>query len=305
MLHRVYRDNETHGGISVEQLDSYLAYLEKNQYKVLTMSELQDALNLKKKLSRKCAVFTIDDGFLDHYQNAAPVFDKYKMPLNFFLITDFINKKLWPWDDQVSFAFKETKLHDCEIELPNNDIYHFSSSIDAKHATEAIRNCLKEQDQTHIYDWIKTTLFTCLEVLFPSSTPKDYLPMSWENAQSLHARGHGVYPHTVTHRILSQLPNEVIEKEISESAREVREKIGPNQNIFVYPTGRDRDFNQHAIDTLKKEHIAMAFSTEPNYTTPNHNQYALPRFSVSNNRQEFLQYLTKFEQVKNLIRSKL
>lgn len=85
-----------------------------------------------------------------------------------------------------------------------------------------VRGALKTEDQGDIYQWLKKELFPKLEVELPASVPREYRPMSWNDARSLYSRGHGVYPHTRSHRILSTLSLEQKREEIKDRLNGLR-----------------------------------------------------------------------------------
>ena len=306
MLHRVANKNDTFGGTPVELLERYLAYLHRHKYKVLTLDECHELITTENKIPRKVAVFTIDDGFYDHYANAGRAFSKFKMPLNFFLITDFIDQKLWPWDDQIQVAISETKINKILLSLPDGTEFHSDKTMQSTNEiTKKLRDSLKQQDQTDLYPWIKNSLLPELGITYSYDSHDNYKPMSWSNAQELHDADHGVYAHTRTHRILSKLPIEIAEQEIVESLITINQRLGSTQQHFVYPTGRHCDYNENNKKVLSKNNIKLAFNTEPSYATKNTNVYDIPRFSLPNNMTDFIQYLAKFEQTKEIIRKRL
>ncbi|MDO8344600.1 MAG: polysaccharide deacetylase family protein [Cellvibrio sp.] len=306
MLHRVSNEQDTFGGTPVKFLEQCLAYLRHHRYKVLTLDECHNLLISGEKIPRKVAVFTIDDGFIDHYTNAGSVFSHFKMPLNFFLISDFIDRKLWPWDDQIHVAINDTARQEIRLTLPDKtEFLNLKSKSSTNEITRNLRDLLKSQDQTNLYSWISEYLFPELGLSLGNNIHHNYQPMSWDNAQELHNAGHGVYAHTCTHRILSQLPSAIAAQEIQDSIAKVNEQLGCRQQYFVYPTGRLCDYNDNNKMTLSENGIKMAFNTEPTYATKKMGIYDVPRFSLPNTMPNFIQYLAKFEQAKEQIRKVL
>ena len=45
----------------------------------------------------KCIVFTLDDGYLDNYTNALPIFIKYNVPFTIYITTSFPDHKFTMW----------------------------------------------------------------------------------------------------------------------------------------------------------------------------------------------------------------
>jgi peptidoglycan/xylan/chitin deacetylase (PgdA/CDA1 family) len=86
LYHRVndrYRDAVT---IGIEQFATHIRYL-RDHYDIVTIEDLIDARDEHR--GPKIAV-TFDDGYLDNYQNAAPILVKYGVPATFFISTDHI-----------------------------------------------------------------------------------------------------------------------------------------------------------------------------------------------------------------------
>lgn len=305
MLHRVHDDSCPQiGGLHANQLRAFLGYLAARHYRVLTMGEVRDIVVRKATIPPKSVVFTIDDGFFDHYQIAARVFDEFAFPLNFFVITGFLDGQLWPWDDQVAWAIKHASLKAAEVRLPDSQPVHLDlSGANATATLKTLRERLKKIDQENIYHWIRSELFPATGAGFPDGVPAEYAPMSWDNARDLVARGHGVYPHTCSHRILSTLEKFQGQSEILESRKRVEEELAEKSGIFAYPTGRPDDYGSNDVELLKSEDFDIAFNTVTDYIRPGAQPFDLPRFSLPESEEDFRQVVNRFEALKNRLRS--
>lgn len=300
LLHRI-DESETHlsGKISVGTLRKYLDYLSANNFRVLGMEEFCSILERGAAFPSKSLVFTIDDGFYDHHDLAARVFEEYGFPLNFFVITGLLDQKLWPWDDQVSYAFNHSEVSKVRITLPSGSGYCANlESNDLKATIRQIRNSLKSEKQQAIYAWITSELYPKLEVPFPEKIPDAYRPMSWQDARSLRARGHGVFPHTYSHRILSALPRDEKRFEINESRKRIQQELGFDPKVFAYPTGRQSDYDSTDIEELKSAGFELAFNTIQEYAKHGNPPFEMPRFSLPQKYSEFLQIVNGLEELK-------
>lgn len=304
MLHRVTEgDDGVPGGLTAEQLRSYLHYLSERRYKILSMDELWQSLDEGREIPSRSVLFTIDDGFYDHHDVAAKVFDEFGFPLNFFVITGLLDQQLWPWDDQVAFALKHSQVRRADIDLPSGAI--FSVNLEAQSlgkTARELRDALKAGPQGELYQWLRDEFFGKLGVEFPSSIPPDYRPMSWADARSLRERGHGVYPHTRSHRILSTLSPTEKREEIRGSLERAGEELGYAPQVFAYPTGRPADYDDQDMEELRQAGFSMAFNTVPAYVRRGLDPYQLPRFSLPENTADFLQIVNRFEAVKEKLR---
>lgn len=70
--------------------DQQIQYLTSQGYTLLTAKELVDALRNKSQTPSKSVVVTLDDGYLDNYQYAYPIFKKYNVKGNFMISTGLV-----------------------------------------------------------------------------------------------------------------------------------------------------------------------------------------------------------------------
>lgn len=304
MLHRVADGNDgTKGKMTSHRLRSYLEYLSDHRYQVLSMDALWTLLSERRRIPSRSVMFTIDDGFSDHHDVVAKVFDEFGFPLNFFVITSFLDRRLWPWEDQVSYAFKQSSVMNSDVYLPSGTLYSVNLEEKSVETTvREVRYALKAGCQDKLYQWLKEELFKRLQVDFPSTVPPEYCPMSWDDARALCKRGHGIFPHTSSHRILSTLSVAEKRQEIGDSIERVREELGYLPKVFAYPTGRPADYSDDDMAELRRNGVDMAFNAVPAYVQQGQDYYQLPRFSLPDNRTDFLQIVNRFEALKVRLR---
>lgn len=301
LLHRVRADEPFNPGETpASVLRDYLKYLSVQNFRVLNADTLCDILKAGRPIPPKSVMFTIDDGFHDHFDVAASIFDEFDFPLNCFVITGFLDRALWPWDDQVSYAINNSVVSWAEIVLPSgNTLVVDRTSGNVRQATRMVRNALKGESQDGIYGWLEKELYRKLQVEFPEEIPADYRPMSWDDARRLRAKGHGVYPHTVSHRILSTLSLEQKQREITEARQRVAEELDIHSEVFAYPTGRRADYDSVDVKLLKQAGFHIAFSSVPDYVQSDVSRFDLPRFSLPLEKENFLQIINRFEALKS------
>lgn len=98
--------------VKVDEFDSQMKYLVDNEYTSVHINELDKLDYIKKPI-----VITLDDGYVDNYENAFPILKKYNIKATIFMTTDFINKpgmlkidQIKEMKDLVSFQ-NHTKTH--------------------------------------------------------------------------------------------------------------------------------------------------------------------------------------------------
>jgi peptidoglycan/xylan/chitin deacetylase (PgdA/CDA1 family) len=72
---------------------------------------------------------------------------------------------------------------------------------------------------------------------------RDLPLMSWADVRELRRKGFEIGSHTVTHRRLSELSDEELEAELSESQKVLEVELGEGVRVFAYPFGRLRDYS--------------------------------------------------------------
>ena len=105
MLHHIIEKNP-HGIPTNEDLKVSPTFLEgiilkykKQGFDFISIDQLNKIIKSNKKPERPFIAFTIDDGYLDNYTQALPIFERQQVPFTIFVATDFIDRKaiLW-WD---------------------------------------------------------------------------------------------------------------------------------------------------------------------------------------------------------------
>lgn len=303
-LHRFDHPDRNISGQDPEDIRRCLQYLRKNKYQPLSLAELGKMCRSGKKPGEKSVIFTIDDGFIDQFEIAAPLFEEYEIPVTFFLITDFLDKKIWPWDDQLRYLLSKATAgkHNVILDGSNYEL-QFNDQKERQQCRYSLYEILKSSDNSTIYDKV-LSLYNQLNVEMPKSTPEDYSPMSWDQANELTRRGHSIAAHSRSHRILSQLSDKDAEYEISSSLKLTKEYVPQAASLFAYPTGRIGDFTDREADILNKLDVDLSVSTEHRHFTVGRHGHGLarqqaPRLIMPSNINDFIQHITWIEFIRS------
>lgn len=301
MLHRLDHPDYGVEGLRIGDIRKNLEYFRKNKYQPISLATIAEHLLAGTTIPYKSAAFTIDDGFIDQCDIAGPLFEEYDIPLTYFLVTDFIDGKLWPWDDQLAYLIDHANTGHYEIVLGSqiHNITLEEGRGSRSSVLKAIRNTLKERDNTRIYEIVKE-LYSSFNVTFPTVVPNTYRPMTWGQAAALQKSGHHIAAHTRTHRILSRLTNEDASDEIESSIIAVQKHIKSPANVFAYPTGRRPDFTRRDALFLNELGVSASVSTVAETFVPRHNlsvfeRHSIPRLPMPSSRNDFIQYLSWIE----------
>lgn len=297
MLHRIADSNEIKQQQTLEHIEWCLKYIRKHRYNPISLIELCYSYINGTPIKPKSVVFTFDDGFYDQYSLASPLFNRYDIPYTCFLITDFIDKKLWPWDDQIRYIITHTKKSALTLNFTDSRTIKLQLEDNKNEAKKRLHNEIKLSPQDSIYSWVEG-LYEQAEVDIPKDIPEIYQPMSWQQAQTLIDQGHDICSHTLSHRILSRLSDAESKREIEDSLKRINQKLTGTAPLFAYPTGRPTDYTQREVDFLKQKNIIASVNTFADSMEKNKNIFHIPRYFLPENRFDFIQYLSFFEKMK-------
>jgi hypothetical protein len=112
---------------------------------------------------------------------------------------------------------------------------------------------------------------------------------------------------TVTHPILARAPDDRSQWEIHESWRRVCAEVQRPVSIFCYPNGRNQDFGEREINTLRRLGFSGAvggfgYAAAASVSGRGDGAFRVARFGYPDSFPYFLQYVTGFEWVKQRVR---
>lgn len=149
MYHKIAKEATDFLTVSETQLTQQLNWL-KDHYNIISLKQLTNFIKNKDPLPDKPLLITFDDGYLNNYTLAYPIFKALKIPFSIFLVSDFINKQIL--HDGVEQAFLNTAQL---IEMQDYASYGYHSErhlnlldLDPMQWESEIQNCLN-QFRTH------------------------------------------------------------------------------------------------------------------------------------------------------------
>src|ERR1017187_589800 len=183
------------------------------------------------RLPAKSVAVTFDDGFLDNYDIALPILNRYGVPATFYIIVDAVETGTPPWYCRLNFVFRTTRRpywtdpegglrH--EIKTVESRTAAFQVAVDAcarkigKQQEEFVRQVAKKLD---------------VEPLGAGSK----LMLGWEEVRALRKAGHTIGGHTLSHPNLAHVTEEEARCEIIGCKRRLEEEVGEPVEHFSYP----------------------------------------------------------------------
>lgn len=237
MYHSFSKD-VTPGSVDQDLFDWQLKNIKRN-YKILSFKELSQKLLHENKNVNNTAVITVDDGYRNFYEHAFPVLKENNVTASLYVTTEFIDKKIWLWPDQLKYLVKKSEgrlkqlsLREDAPSLTGNDGEDWQVLNDF---------CLKLPNSEKLI-FIRD-LSERLNIDL-SSPPAEYSACSWAELEEMQDYGIEIGGHTLSHPSLTTLSESEAWLEIKGSFDRLQEKLGPIDRTFCYPNGQPTDYSK-------------------------------------------------------------
>lgn len=256
--HRVDRIHDPFflGAVDPADFENHIAYLMR-RFKVLPLGELhrraQDGL-----VPENAVAITFDDGYADNYRHAFPILRKYGVPSTLFIATGCIDGREPLWYDKVFYAFKKTSKAALSLPRLRPEPWalepvpvRLKSMMDL---VERVRY-LPEAERVAVLE----ELYLALAVT--DFTPMADLMLTWDKVREMQAGGIDIQAHTVTHPILTKVPRQQLDDELSRSKKRLEDQLQKEIRLFAYPNGKPPDFNPEVAEAVRRHGFDCAVTT--------------------------------------------
>jgi peptidoglycan/xylan/chitin deacetylase (PgdA/CDA1 family) len=271
-------------------LERQCAFLARH-FQMVPLAEIGRAMETGKQLPPNALTVTIDDGYRDFFAEAFPVFNAWGVPATVFLITDFIDGKLWPWWNQVEYAVEHSRA--ATVRLP---IFQDTPGQDSP--PELFRRTEEERIRTtsvicgklvRVPNQVRLDFLRMLPELFqvdiPSHAPAEFAALTWDEIRSMREVGVEFGAHTKTHPVLTNVEDtDSIHEEVAGSKARIETELKCATLHFCYPNG---DFHEAALEAVERCGFQTAVTTQPGMNRRGAHRYRLKRFSVEPNLSDY------------------
>jgi peptidoglycan/xylan/chitin deacetylase (PgdA/CDA1 family) len=258
MFHRVVPAGEglrihNHKSLEVtpEYLENIIQFFKKSDYQFISLDELMK-IREGADHNRKFVVFTFDDGYVDNYTFAYPIFKKHHVPFTIYVATNMPdgNAVLWWYlleDLIVKNSNIEFTAQGAKVVLPTHTIKN------KELAFNKIRTLLAKADEEELQKLMRS-LFQNDPSQIALKT-KD-LALSWDQIIELSKDPLvTIGSHTVNHLPLNSLSFEKSKFEILESKKIIESHLAMPVQHFCYPLG---SYGEKEVTIMKDSGYASA-----------------------------------------------
>ena len=282
VFHRIAPESENwfSAPLSPQKFEKQILYF-KNNYEVLPLEVLVENIKSGRPLRGKAVVITMDDGNKDNYRYAYPILKKHNLPATVFISTGYIGTGKLFWWHQVEYAIRNTFM--TELQVDGLGRLALSSETLRRQTAEEVIEKLNEFPEAE-----KNRLIAQIVKLSRVSVPDDLSEeriLNWDEILEMEKNGISFGAHTVTHPILTRVSLEQAKIEISQSRKDIEQRLGHKVNTFAYPNGLH---NSQIIEIVREGGFTCAVTVLPErLIKAGDNVFALNRINPANNRHYF------------------
>lgn len=280
MLHRVseridgHLPNNEHLKVSPSFLENVIVKYKKAGFSFLSLDQLYDIISEKKDIHKPFVCFTMDDGYLDNYENAYPIFKKYNIPFAIFVSTDFPDRKAVLW----WYVIEELILNSEEIQLSDGSKYICQTFQDKWDTFRFIREKVLLLPPHDLINELNK-LFSAYKLDWLS--PIQSLSMNWDQIKELTQEPLcTIGSHTMSHVALNKVTMEEMAYEITNGINIIKLHTNYEPRFFAYPYGSKNENGNREYEYIKKSNIDMAFISYGGLVNDNSQLEQVPRIML-------------------------
>lgn len=275
--------------IEAEFLDRMILQLRKRGIDLVSMDEVHRRL-VERDFDRYFVAFTLDDGYLDNYEHAWPVFKRHRVPFTVYVATSFPDRlgELW-WLVLEQVVARNDRL---AVEMDGQTHFFNCASVSGK-----------RQAFDEVYRWLRglkneTELRRAIRDLAARygvevSAPCSELCMTWAQIAEMASDPLcTIGAHTINHVELRKETDDVARTEMKRSADVIEAALGKRPEHFAYPYGSVSAAGPREFALARELGFKTAVTTRAGALLPGHREQltALPRISI-NGEFQALRYI--------------
>lgn len=274
-------DPNAHLEITPEFLDTAITRLKRDGYRFIALDALP--AHLASSDPQPVAAFTLDDGYRNNLEYAAPIFSRHGVPFTVFVAGGFIDRTeiLW-WEVLADLLERQTSLQfqfDKDVEtLP------VATWQQKQAAFDCVAAFIHAIDETVAVDRLKAMAslqgVDALKLTADLTLDEAGLRKLIENPLA------SLGAHTITHRALARLSDDAARTEMERSAMRVERITGRRPASFAYPYGYTGTVSPRDHRIARGLGFTTAVTTQPGTLANGVETAALPRISLNGHFQK-------------------
>ncbi len=225
-------------------------------------------------LPHRAVSITFDDGYKDNYTVALPILRRHNIPATFFIATDFLDGGRM-WNDTIIETVRRCRNSVLDLRDLDLGIWPLGTLSEKRLAKDGILSQTKYMSQCE-----RDSVVGKISEKVASSLPLD-LMMTSRNVVDMHNAGMEIGAHTLSHPILTRVPDTLARKEIGKSKRSLEQLTGSSIETFAYPNGTPiQDYDRRHVIMVQQAGFVAAVTTSQGCTAQKSDPFQLGRVGI-------------------------
>ena len=261
--------------ISPAFLEKIILKYKKKGFDFVSLDIISEMITNGHKPNRPFVAFTLDDGYVDNYTNALPVFEKHQVPFCIFLTTDFADKKAILWWDSIEELVRSNRV----ITTSDGKKYSCGSYRKRCKTFNSLKRRILQLDQSNLQD--ELSKFFC-NYNIDWYAPIKEKGLSWDQVKELSEHPLcTIGGHSVSHPAFNKLSPDDVRHEIHNGISRIKEYTGMKVCHFSYPYGSTNIIFEREYHLVEEFSFKTAFCAYGGcITNENKNVTHLPRVTL-------------------------
>lgn len=229
---------------------------------------------------------TLDDGYKDNAEHAAPIFQKHQTPYTIYVAPGLVDGRASLWWEDLEYLIRDNDM--IELKLPSDTLKLATKTIGEKYeayekAMQVLTNDIDEEEQREIINAL------CAKYGQDAELHRANSIMNWDELKAIANNGLcSLGAHTIHHYAVARLSDEDCAAQLKQSADEIEVKTGKRPKHFAYPYGYPTAAGARDFKIAKELGFKSAVTTRHGVCYEQHKNHltALPRISVNGNFQK-------------------
>jgi peptidoglycan/xylan/chitin deacetylase (PgdA/CDA1 family) len=273
-----FRPNEILA-ITPEFLETTILTLKQLGYDFIAVEDIPARLSSPAG-QRPFVAFTLDDGYRDNRDHAAPIFTRHEVPFTIFITKGFTEATHSMWWETLECLVRDNSQFPFDFG-GGAEILRTATGSEKRAAFDRVAAWIRSSDEE-----------MAVASLDRVAEHSGIDPLALTRNLTLRAgelRSFAENPlvrygaHTISHRALKRLDDRQAREEIQQSADAIAAITGKPARTFAYPYGNARAYSAREAAFLAECSIELAVTTRPGVLTARAltDLYALPRISLN------------------------
>lgn len=242
-------------GATVEELDTQLAAVKK-RYPVVGLDEAEELILHPERMSRTHVLFTFDDGYIDNYEIAFPIFQSHGLTATFFLAPTLIGSRVLSDWDRAGYMVRRAQRDQITLRYPVERTFDLAANRELSVGQILLLYYQAgEQDSPRLLEELSEACG-----VEPPAEAEERLYLNQTEATEMVRAGMSLGSHTYSHRMLSTLSEDEQFRELRDSKRAIEEFSGQSVRTVAYPFGKENCFNEATPRAARRAGYTVGFS---------------------------------------------